>query len=85
MAELPGDVYSGGRRIGRTADLEATFLDAVVRAKRAGPVYIVASSDSPPEFLERCRALCPVVAEPSLDDAALIVSGYPSEWSTLGS
>lgn len=79
-----GDVYRSGRRIGRTADLERTFLDAVGRALVDGPCYVVAGTDSPPAFLDRCRELCPVVAEPGLDSAALIVSGTPDEWSPLG-
>lgn len=85
MAEATsGDVYSGGRRIGRTADLERTFLDEVRRGLADGPVYVVASPDSPPGFLDRCRELCPVVDEPGLDGAALIVSGVPDEWTPLG-
>lgn len=80
---VSGDVYKGGRRVGRTVDLEQTFLDAVAREKARGPVYVVASPDSPPGFLDRVRELVPVVEEPGLDEAALIISGTPDEWTPL--
>lgn len=74
-----------GRRRGRTADLEATFLAAVQEALAKEPCYVVLGTGSPDGFADRIRELgAPIVTDAALADAALIVAGKPEEWEGAG-
>lgn len=87
-----GDVRDlrGGGYLGRTADIEQTFMDAVLaEVERHGldNVYLVIGNESRQyeQKTDKLRVFCEehgiaFVVDDAIGDRALILAGKPSEW-----